>query len=287
MEKKSYPTIKDAIFLCLFYFVIQIGMDLIFGIFSSLYGVGPGSKIYERGVSLIVILSFALVIYRGYKKSGKKINEIIMLKNVSLYIWLSIIIFMPGFILISERIYYIIKNLAPMPQFLQLLFEQTVFGIVNDVNEHLFISLLLKAIIPSFVIEILFRGIISSGLRKNYSQKKTIIISAVLYWITVYGFFFYLTFVAGFLYGIISAWICLKTKSLIPSILMRLFQNTVDIFLVKFSDMTPIARLDIAYTEQPFIIQWFDVIGLVLAAAGIFLMLIGTKKYNTVSDASI
>jgi membrane protease YdiL (CAAX protease family) len=114
-----------------------------------------------------------------------------MFNNVSLSIWLSIIIFMPGFILISQRIYYIINNLAPMPQLLQLFLQQTTFYIVN---ERLFISLLSMAIIPSFFDEILFRGIIFNGFRKNYSQKKSILISAVLYGIGASSFILDLTF---------------------------------------------------------------------------------------------
>ncbi|MDR1804480.1 MAG: CPBP family intramembrane metalloprotease [Treponema sp.] len=283
MEKKCYPTIKEAVFLCIILFVIQIGTGFIIGLISGLYGFGAGSKIMERGTYFIVILSYALVIYRVYKKSHKKISEILMFNNVSLSIWLSIIIFIPGFTLISQRIYYIIKNLAPMPQFLQLSLQQKTFYIVK---ERLFISLLLMAIIPSFLFEILFRGIIFNGFRENYSQKKSILISALLYWIVVSEFILYLTFVTGFLFGIISAWICIKTKSLIPGILINLFQNMFEIFLEKFSDITPIARLYMAYTVHPLKLEWFDAIGLVLAAAGIFLMLICIKKYNTAPDAS-
>lgn len=170
-----------------------------------------------------------------------------------------------------------------MPQFLQLSLQQKTFYIVK---ERLFISLLLMAIIPSFLFEILFRGIIFNGFRENYSQKKSILISALLYWIVVSEFILYLTFVTGFLFGIISAWICIKTKSLIPGILINLFQNMFEIFLEKFSDITPIARLYMAYTVHPLKLEWFDAIGLVLAAAGIFLMLICIKKYNTAPDAS-
>jgi membrane protease YdiL (CAAX protease family) len=143
-------------------------------------------------------------------------------------------------------------------------------------------------IIPAFTQETLFKGIILNGFSENYSQKKSIIISAVLYGIVEYAFSpFWLFVVAGFLYGIISAWIYLNTKSLVPGIFINMFIKAAYILLFKFSDMVPIAELEMAYTDHPFKLQWFDGIGLVLATAGIFLLVKSIKKHKTAIDDSI
>jgi hypothetical protein len=72
MEKKCYPTIKEAIFLCLILFVIEIGMAFIFGLVSALYGFSTGSQIDGRVTYFSMILLYALVTYIGYKKHIKK-----------------------------------------------------------------------------------------------------------------------------------------------------------------------------------------------------------------------
>ena len=274
MEKNSYPTIKDAIFLCLFLGAIQFGMILIPFILVFLYGVGLESQNYMRGQLFLSILSFAIVIYWGYKKSYKKFDGILKFNGVSLHIWLSIIIFMSGFVLLVQRIdsisSYLIPSLQSMSQ------ELTLYC----VNEHLFVSLLLIGIILPFTQEILFRGIILNGFKENYSQKKSIIISAVLFGITTLSF-------PGFVFGIISAWICLKTKSIIPSIFIDMLYNSASVFMLKFSNMAPVSEFIAAYNEHPFKLSWYDAIGLVLTVAGIFLLLNSIRKHKAISNDSI
>ena len=183
---------------------------------------------------------------------------------------------MSGFVLLAQRIESISFYLIP---FLQSAYQEAV---LYCVNEHLFVSLLLLGIILPFSQEILFRGIILNGFKENYSQKKSILFSAILYTII----YFILNspilsiFVIRFFIGSISAWMCLKTKSILPGIFINLFYNMTNFLLIKFNDIAPITELFTAYIEQPFKLLWFDVIGMVLVIAGIFLLVNSIKKYS-------
>jgi membrane protease YdiL (CAAX protease family) len=269
MENKNYPKIKNAILLCLLFIGIQLGTGLILGVIIGLLGLGTDSLVYGLGTILLNLLSFGLVIFIGYKRTHKSFNEVFMFNNVSLNNWVSIIVFMFGFVIVSSEIDNILQYFLPMPSFLQ-----DVFGSIL-VNKYIAVSILLVGIVPAFVEEMLFRGVILNGFKGNYSQKKAIIISSLLFGIIHLNPW---QFVTAFIIGIISAWICLKIESIILSIYIHLFNNMVTVFVLRFKDIIPIKGFNTAYSEQTFQPLWFDIIGVVLTVAGILLFIKNNKS---------
>ena len=209
MENKYYPRIKNAILLCLLLFGIQAGAGLILVVFSNLFGIEDNSLIYGIGLILSNLLSFGLVLFIGFKKSHKKFNEVFFCNNVSLKIWISIIVFMFGFIILSSELDNIFNFILPMPDFFQDMFQSIL------VNEYIIISIILVGIIPAFAEEMLFRGVILYGFKENYSHKKAIIISSLLFGLIHLNPW---QFVTAFIIGIVAAWICLQTNSILPCI---------------------------------------------------------------------
>jgi len=273
MEEKTevinYPKIKNAILLCLLLCGIQITAGLVFGIIIGLLGIETDSIIYGIGIIFINLLSFGLVIFLGYKKSHKNFNEIFMFNKVSFKYWVSIIVFMLGFIIVSSELDNILYYFLPMPAFFQDMFALML------VNKYIIVSILLVGIIPAFVEEMLFRGIILNGFRRNYSLKKAVILSSVLFGIIHLNPW---QFVTAFIIGIISAWICIKTESIILCIYIHLFNNLVYVFAIKFNDIIPVKGFNTAFSEQTFQPLWFDIIGILFTAAGIVLFLNNIKK---------
>jgi len=269
MEVINYPKIKNAILLCLLLAGIQVGSGLIFGVIIGLLRIGTDSLIYGIGVILLNLLSFGLVIFLGYKKTHKNFNEVFKFNNVSLNYWVSIVVFMLGFVIISSEIDNLLNFFLPMPSFLQDLFEAII------VNKYIIVSILLVGIIPAFVEEMLFRGLILNGFRGNYSIRKAIILSSLLFGIIHFNPW---QFVTAFIIGIISAWICIKTESIILSIYIHLFNNLVSVLAMKFADILPVKGFNSAYSEQTFQPLWLDIIGVIFSVAGILLFLNSISK---------
>lgn len=269
MESINYPKIKNAIYLCLLLLGIQIVAGLVIGFIIGLLGIGTDSIIYGIGIILLNLLSFGLVIFLGYKKTHKNFKEVFLINNVSLIYWVSIIVFMFGFVIISSEIDNILQYFLPMPTFLQNIFESIL------VNKYFIVSILFVGIIPAFVEEMLFRGVILSGFRGNYSIKKAIILSSLLFGIIHLNPW---QFMSAFIIGIISAWICIRTESIILCIYIHLFNNIVSVFVMKFKDVMPIKGFNTAYSEQTFQPIWFDIIGVIFTVAGIVLFLNNIKK---------
>jgi len=272
MEGTNYPKLKAAILLCLLLLGIQIAAGMVLGIITGLLGMRSDSLFYGAGVILINLLSFGLVIFLGFKRTHKKFNEVFMFNNVPLKYWVSIIVFMFGFVIVSSELDNILQYFLPMPSFFQDVFESML------VNEYIIVSILLVGIIPAFVEEMLFRGVILNGFRGNYSRRKAIILSSVLFGAIHLNPW---QFVTAFIIGIISAWICIKTESIILSIYIHLFNNVLSVFSMKYKDIMPVNGFNTAFSEFPeqtFQPLWFDIIGVVLIAAGMVLFLDTVKK---------
>lgn len=76
--------------------------------------------------------------------------------------------------------------------------------------------------------ELLFRGAITGALLRQYTPTKAILISALLFGV------FHINpaqMLPAFLIGILFAWTYYKTASLVPCILMHIFNNTLSVFL--------------------------------------------------------
>jgi len=263
-NKKIYPGIKNAIFLCLIFFGLEIGIGIILWIIIYISGIEKESILYQTVTILMNILITGLVIYIGYKKSHKKFDEVFVFDNVSSNLWIAITVFMCGFIILASEISNVLIYFLPMPEFFKEMFETKLD------SKYIFISVLSVAIVPAFVEEMLFRGVILGGFKDNYSHKKAIIVSSLLFGIVHLNPW---QFVTASFFGMVSAWVCLKMKSLTLSIYMHLFNNTAAVFARKARDIISIKGFNSGNSEQSFQPLWFDALGIVLASIGIILFL--------------
>jgi len=264
IEKKTYPGVKNAIFLCFLLIGLQIGIGIILRIISFIWGIDAESSLHETGTVFINLLPSVFVIYIGYKKAHKNFNEVFVFNNVSSNLWIAITIFMFGFIILSSEINNVLEFFLPMPGFLQEVFETMLD------NKYIIIPVLFVGVVPAFVEEMIFRGIILNGFKENYSHKKAIIASSLLFGVVHLNPW---QFVTAFLFGTASAWVCLKIKSLTLSIYMHMFNNMSAVLLMKTRDIVLINGFNTEHSEQAFQPLWFDILGIVLVSIGTILFL--------------
>ena len=84
-------------------------------------------------------------------------------------------------------------------------------------------------------------------------------------------------FYSGFIIGLISAWICIRTNSILLSIYMHLFNNLSYAVTVKYNGFIPIKGFNITEPGafQPLL---FDITGVVMLIAGTLLLVKGLNK---------
>lgn len=271
---KTYPSVKNAILLCLLFLGIQIAMGLLLGVVIGIMGISNESVFYGILTILLQLISFGVVILIGFKKSKQKFNDVFKFNKVSLDVGIAIIIFMIGFVILLSELDNILNYFLPMPVFLMNVFEAIM------AKQIFVLSIILVGIIPAFTEEMFFRGIILNGFKENYSERKAIIISALLFGIIHLNPW---QFISAFIIGLFSAWICIKTKSIILSIYIHIFNNIMSVIALKYREVIPIKGFNTAYSERTFQPIWFDIIGIIISVLGIILLIKNIKKAKNVA----
>ena len=277
MENKVYPRIKNAILLCLLLLVIQLGMGGITGVFQLLFDLPANSILMNLINIMISLISFGIVIFIGFKKTKLSFNEVFKFNNVSGFLWGATIIFSIGMIIVVSEIDNLLNLILPMPEYFRNLFG-SLMG-----SEILIIAIIYIGIIPAFVEELLFRGLILDGLNKNYTKKKAIIVSALLFGLIHLNPW---QFVSAFLIGLVAAWICIETKSIVLCIFIHFFNNTLYTLAVNFNDKVPIRGFNSNFAPGEFQPLWFTVLGLATLVIGSYMLIEGVKReQSTVQQA--
>lgn len=264
MDDANYPKIKNAILLCLLIIGIQLVAGFIVGFVLGLLGYTIKSFFYGIGIIIVQILSFATIIYIGWKKSKTSFNHLFKFNKVSIDLWIFTILFSFGFIILSSEIDNVFNFILPMPAILNDTFN------VIFINQNIFVAFILTGIIPAFTEEMTFRGLFITGFSKNYSVKKSIIVSALLFGLIHLNPW---QFITAFIIGLFSGWLFYKTKSILLCIYIHLFNNTIYLLTTRFPDFIQIKGFNSNY-KMPVQFQplWLDLIGIAFTVGGFLLL---------------
>jgi len=269
MENKIYPTIKNSILLCLLFLGIEIGLGIIIGLFN----LPEISLVIGILTALSNIISFGIVLLIGFRKTKRKFNEVFKFNRVPAFLWFSIIIFMIGFVIVTSETDNLLNYILPMPDIFRNLFETLM------AKQIFIIAIIVIGIIPALTEELFFRGLILDGLKNNYSKRKAILISAFLFGIIHLNPW---QFYSGFIIGLISAWVCIETNSILLCIYIHFFNNVLYTITVKYKEIIPIKGFNNNFvTPVDFQPLWFNLTGLVILLIGTIMLTKGIKKTKT------
>jgi membrane protease YdiL (CAAX protease family) len=272
MDGKVYPSIKNSILLCLLFLGIQIGLGVIIGLAAALLGIPDASVVYGIAIGLGNLAALGIVIAIGFKKTKRPLNEVFKLNKVSSPLWVAATIFMSGFVIVLSELDNLVNYVLPMPEMLINVFDTLI------AKQAFVVAIIVMGIIPGIMEELLFRGLILDGLRRNYSQKKAIITSALLFGLVHLNPW---QFYSGLIIGIISAFICIKTNSITLSIYIHFFNNFLYTIAARYREIMPIKSFNTNFaTPAEFQPIWFDMLGLILLIAGILLLKKGLKTFR-------
>jgi membrane protease YdiL (CAAX protease family) len=267
MENKIYPSIKNAVLLSLLFLGIQIGLGIIIGLLSAVFKSNLSLGILT---GLGNLTAFGIVLFIGFRKTKRKFNDVFKFNRVSASLWIAVIIFMIGFVIVSSELDNAVNYFLPMPEMFRNIFDELI------VNQLFIFAIIVMGIIPGFMEELFFRGLVLDGFSRNYSSRKAIIISALLFGIIHLNPW---QFYGGFIIGLFSAWICVKTNSILLSIYIHFFNNTLYTITVKYKNLIPIkgfnSNFSVPVEFQPI---WFDITGTVILVIGIIMLLKNMEK---------
>ena len=209
-----------VVFLAFEYFHKDIRYSDAFSILSYLFSFLP------------VIAAFDYFVMR---RKGKVLN--FNMQTRPFHVYLLIFPMMFGMMLITEFTTSLIPISGPVfGEWYQLFSEQ-----MEAISDNTFMVFLLVSFFAPIIEEIIFRGIIQKGMINNgVKPRNAILVSALIFGIVHFNPW---QFIGAFLLGIVLGVVYFKTKSLLMSIFLHFFNNTIAAIMMKFCDTDSFGEL--------------------------------------------
>lgn len=270
MKKKIYPGILSAFLLCLLLLAVQTVLGLMLGVIQAVLHLGEDSILTGILTILVSIISFGIVLLIGFKKTKRNFNEVFKFNGVSPILWMAVTIFSIGLVVVISELDNLLNHVLPVPDYFRQMFESIIGG------QTFVISIIYVGIIPAIVEELFFRGLILDGFTRNYSKWKAILMSALFFGLIHLNPWQFFT---GFIMGLIAAWICIETGSILLCMFIHFFNNTIYTVMVHFKDTISIKGFNTNFaTPVEFQPLWFTLSGLALLLVGSYMLIAGIRE---------
>ncbi len=256
---REYPRIGQAIALLIALLVLLIFMGFLLNQFF-------GERVGMAGVVAIAnVVSFAVILMWGMRRARKSPGEVFRFSSFPIIALLPLVLVLFGLEIICSEIDNVTRWILPVPD--------SLAEILMDLLEGSGTSLICLVVVAPLTEELLFRGLILSGFLGNYSARKAILVSAVLFSL------FHISpyqLCSTFLIGVLLGWLFVRTRSLWPCILAHSFVNgSIFIFGGLNIDIPGFSGdLEAIYKSPTVQFQplWFDLTGCLLLGAGLILL---------------
>lgn len=226
LKQKYYPGVLQAIHLLILYIFIQTIVDFPLAMIDyykdSEYLYHPVKKI------ILGLGSTIFILYYGFKKSKLNLNDVFPIHKFNLLLILPVITFLWGTHNILEIINSGVEKLIPPPTWFWELFNK-----IFESDFGWWGAFFKIVIIAPVVEELIFRGVILSGFRRNYSPVFAVFMSALLFAL------FHLNpwqFPATFILGLLLGWIMIRTSNIFMAILGHSINNFLVLATITWFD---------------------------------------------------
>ncbi len=149
-------------------------------------------------------------------------------------------------------------------------------------------KLIALAVIPAVCEELFFRGYLLTSLRTGMSTPLAIVLSGCLFGlfhVIVMESLFFERFVPTCFLGIILGWVCYRTGSVLPGMLLHTLHNGL---LLSVSSFTKeLATLGVGTESQEHLPTWWIVAAGVTVAIAFLMLTLGTQRPSSVNAAPI
>ena len=225
-QQKYYPTILKGIHLVILYIFIQTVVDFPLALIDYYKGTeylyNPVKKVVLGVGSVVFILLY------GIRKSKEPLFEIFPLRLFNPLIFIPIAGFLWGAHAYLDIVNTWVAKMIPPPPWFWELFNRIFEG------DYGFTGAFLKvAVIAPIVEELIFRGLIFNGFRKNYNGFVAVFMSALLFSL------FHLNpwqMPATFVLGLLLGWLMLRTNNILVAIIGHSINNSLVLLVVTFGD---------------------------------------------------
>jgi membrane protease YdiL (CAAX protease family) len=226
LRNKYYPTILQGIHLVILYIFIQTIVDFPLALIDYYKGTeylyNPIKKIVLGVGSVVFILLY------GIRKSEAPVLQIFPLKGFNPLVLIPVATFIWGAHNLLEVVNKWVEHVIPAPPWFWELFNKIFEG------DYGLTGIFLKvAVIAPIVEELIFRGLLLHGFRRNYNGFIAVLMSALLFSL------FHLNpwqIPATFVLGLLVGWLMLRTNNILLAIIGHSINNAWVLLTITYWD---------------------------------------------------
>lgn len=260
VRRREFPTFLQALGLMalalLMQGVVAVAMQLVDPTSGEL-------SQHPLALALANLVAFGVVILGAARMSGVGLRAACPLPPVSGRALVLVAVLFLGTVILLSDVDNLTRSFFPPPALLTELFE----SLMNTAERPLSSFFLLVVVAP-VTEEVLFRGLILRGFLANYSKRRAILLSALLFALMHTNPW---QFISTFVAGVLLAWLLIETGSLIPC----LFAHAVANGTAWLAGLAPVeipgftTGMGDAVQFQPF---WLNAVGVAFAVGGYVLL---------------
>jgi len=258
--RRVYPGARDAIVLLVLAFAVSLVAQ---GGLLALEGVGvdpahPGAQ------AVATLFVFAVVIAYGTRRTGASPHTVLPLHPVPLSLLAPMAMATLGVGILLSEVDNVLRSVLPPPAWLERVFTDLASG-----RRSLWGSVALLVVAAPLTEELLFRGVILHGFFRRYRVGRAVIVAAVLFAA------FHLNpwqFVGAATAGLLFGWWRWATGSLVPGLACHALNNAMPIVAANCAGLRIPGYAGVPTGAVEFHPRWFDVLGVTLAAGGLWLV---------------
>jgi len=259
-QNNTYPSLPQAWVIFAIYVAASIGIGLMILAINGIIDIQNQSigNFVAYNVSLMFVIWFA------WKNKIQQVEKVFHFGPIQGMLYPLLIIITVSFAIFLDPLI----NLIPLPDIMK-----EVFALLSKRDVWTFLMVCISGPVLE---EVLFRGIILDGFLSRYKPGKAIFWSAFLFGL------FHMNpwqFIPGFLIGLLLGYIYMKTRSLIPVILVHVVNNTFSYIIMYIYGDDVFSLRDIFANPGDYVL--FFSISTVIAAASLWILY---KILNQKSD---
>lgn len=260
-RSKLYPGFWHAVLLCVTFVAVQVAFLVVLAVVEAVFKVHLSTHPAVMGA--VNLIACAMVMMMGWLIGRTATSEVFAFRRISLIAVLGVTVASAGAIILLSEADNLVRLILPVPEWIARIFND-----LSSLSGHVWASVFLLVMVAPVTEELMFRGLILRGFLRRFSVVKAFLLSAFLFGAVHLNPW---QFVSASALGVMFAWWYARTQSLVPSLIGHALVNAMVVSHRGLPFEVPGFNAGEPFTNnglQPF---WFDLVGSLLLATGLWL----------------
>ncbi|MFA5191117.1 MAG: type II CAAX endopeptidase family protein [Verrucomicrobiia bacterium] len=277
-QAKKFPGFGQTLLLMLAAIILIVGLTIPVAVAASLlFKVNPAE--YPGTMGCINLVAFGAILTLGALLTKAPLREVFPMQPIRFALVLPLILSMLGAVIVLSEVDNWMRSMLPMPRWLVEFFADLMTA-----KNGFWGSLFTLSFVAPVTEELFFRGLVMRGFLSRYSVCTSVLVSSLLFGIIHLNPW---QLVSATMLGLLFGWWFVRTRSLLPCLAGHALANSALVFIpflpLRISGFNAGSPLDATVEFQPL---WFDLLGLALLVAGVWLFAAWSRKPPVENTAS-